>query len=79
MPISKSTPRAKVNATLDRIEGKTAVLDADGFPLAVPRAWLPDDAREGDGFQVMIVPHEMRALGDSVRKRLDALTKKRAR
>jgi hypothetical protein len=79
MATPKNTPRAKVNATLDRIEGNTAVLDADGFALTVPRDWLPAGANEGDGFQITIVPHEMHALGDSVRKRLDALTKKRPR
>jgi hypothetical protein len=77
MATRKNASKVTVNATIDRIEGETAVLDAAGFALSFRRAWLPADAREGDGVEITIAAREARELDASVRKRLDALTRKR--
>jgi hypothetical protein len=65
-----------VNATVDRIEGSLAVLDADGFALQLPRAWLPAETREGSGVQITIATRDASDLDDSVRNRLAQLTRK---
>ena len=49
----KKAPRAKAaapraHASIDRLEGEVAVLLVDGEERHVPRAKLPEDAREGD-------------------------------
>jgi hypothetical protein len=49
----KKAPRAKApapraHASIDRLEGEVAVLLVDGEERHVPRAQLPEDAREGD-------------------------------
>jgi hypothetical protein len=43
-------------ATLDRIEGEVALLEADGRPWALPAAWLPEGVREGDRVVVTLAP-----------------------
>ncbi len=65
-----------VNATVDRIEDSLAVLDAEGFALQLPRAWLPADAREGSGVLLTIAPRDATDLDRSVRDRLAQLTRK---
>jgi hypothetical protein len=77
MAARKNGSKVTVNATIDRIEGETAVLDAAGFALSLRRAWLPAGAREGDGVEITIAARDARGLDASVRKRLDALTRKR--
>ncbi|HET9451623.1 MAG TPA: DUF3006 domain-containing protein [Aggregicoccus sp.] len=48
----KKAPRAKPaprpHASIDRLEGEVAVLLVDGEERQVPRAQLPEGAREGD-------------------------------
>lgn len=44
---AKDVP-AKAHASIDRLEGEVAVLLVDGEERHVPRAQLPEDAREGD-------------------------------
>jgi hypothetical protein len=49
----KKAPRAKAaaprsHASIDRLEGEVAVLLVDGEERHVPRAQLPEEAREGD-------------------------------
>jgi ribosomal protein L16 Arg81 hydroxylase len=63
-----------VSATVDRIEGAIAVLDAAGVVLQVPIGWLHHGVREGDGVTVSFARGDARPLGDSVRDRLAKLT-----
>ena len=48
----KKAPRAKpasrAHASIDRLEGEVAVLLVEGEERHVPRAELPEEAREGD-------------------------------
>ena len=63
-----------VHATVDRVEGATAVLDAGGVVLQVPIGWLHRGVREGDGVTVSFERGDAGPLADSVRDRLAKLT-----
>ncbi len=63
-----------VSATIDRIEGESATLDADGHAIKVRREWLGADAREGDAVNVTFAMASNSSLASSVQSRLDALT-----
>jgi Protein of unknown function (DUF3006) len=47
---ARKSPKAEPapHASIDRLEGEVAVLLVDGEERHVPRAQLPEDAREGD-------------------------------
>ena len=47
VPATKAS-EPKPHASIDRLEGEVAVLLVDGEERHVPRAQLPEDAREGD-------------------------------
>lgn len=65
-----------ITATIDRLDGKLAVLDAEGVSLEVPLQWLPHGVREGDGITVTFARGDSQPLADSVRDRLAKLTKR---
>ncbi len=66
----------QITASVDRIEGAFAVLDAAGVPVQIPRAWLPAGVGEGSGVTITLAPGDASALEDSVRARLAQLTKR---
>ena len=69
-PRRKAAPR-KAHASIDRLEGEVAVLLVDGEERRVPRARLPEDAREGDvvDLETLQVDGEAtEALRDEVRE-----------
>lgn len=71
-----SNSAIRIDATVDRIEGAFAVLDATGLSVQIPRKWLPAGVSEGQGVTIAISCRDASALEASVRARLARLTRR---